>query len=449
MRESPEPPEPEALVDPLPVEPLARPFEASIRVPGSKSLTNRLLVLAALARGSSRLDGPLFADDTLRLAAALETLGCPIRMGEASIELDGGAGRLPRGGAIDLGDGGTPTRFMLALAPLAGGPVAIDGSARMRERPVEEGIALLRLLGARIETTPRAFAGRIGEGLPATVQPSAPLRGATLEIGRTASSQFLSALLLVGPTCAGPLELRYRDAPTSASYLDLTVDALRRFGVAVGEKRDPEGRILAHRIEPQPIAAARVAVEPDASSAAYPALAAALLPGSRVTLLGLERGSRQPDIRFIETLGAMGAEVRQLAEGLSVEGRGQLAAIDVDASLFPDAAMALAVACARAAGPSRIRGLATLRVKETDRLAALAAELNRVGATAAIEGDALRIEPIVGGGEAAVVHTYRDHRMAMSFAVLGLVQPGIAIADPRCVIKSYPRFWADLAILRR
>lgn len=320
----------------------------------------------------------------------------------------------------------------------------------MRERPVEEGIALLRRLGARIESTMRIVEGREVEALPVVVHPAAPLAGGRLEVGRTASSQFLSALLLIAPTFAAPLELAYGEPPTSASYLDLTVEALAAFGVEVAALRDG-GRLRSHRVAPQPIRATDLRIEPDASSAAYAALAAAIVPGSRVLLEGISLGSRQPDVRLLHALAAMGAGVAATAEGVVVEGPGLLTPIDLDASAFPDAAMALAVACACASGPSVLRGLRTLRVKESDRLAALAAELSRLGAAATIEGDALRIDPrdAAKRRDPVVVATYRDHRMAMAFAILGLVRSGVAIADPACVGKSYPDFWSDLARLRR
>jgi 3-phosphoshikimate 1-carboxyvinyltransferase len=438
------------LPDPLPIEPVAAPLAARLRAPGSKSATNRAIVLAALASGRSRLEGILVAEDTLRLVAGFEALGVRVaREGDCAV-VEGCGGRLPRGGAVDLGDGGTPTRFLIAAATLAAGPVVVDGSARMRERPVEEGIALLRRLGARIETTERVVDGKAVEALPVVVHPSAPLAGGRLEVGRTASSQFLSALLLIAPTFAAPLELSYSEPPTSASYLELTVEALATFGVEVATLRD-DGRLRGHRVAPQPIRATEQRIEPDASSAAYAALAAAIVPGSRVLLEGLSLASRQPDLRFLGALSAMGVGVEAESGGILVVGPDSLAGIDIDASDFPDAAIALAVACARASGPSVLRGLRTLRVKESDRLAALATELSRVGACAAIEGDALRIDPgdAARRGDPVAIETYRDHRMAMAFAILGLVRSGISIVDPRCVGKSYPDFWSDLARLRR
>ncbi|MDZ4830124.1 MAG: 3-phosphoshikimate 1-carboxyvinyltransferase [Phycisphaerae bacterium] len=440
--------------DSLPIEPLAlleqrsSPFDVALRVPGSKSLTNRLYVLAALASGTSRIRGALASDDTDRLLTALETLGVGVSREGDDVLITGGAGRLPRGGSVNLGDGGTPTRFMLALATLARGSVVIDGSERMRQRPVDEGVALLRRLGATIEAT---IIDGI-ERLPVTVRLSA-MRGRTLVVGQTASSQFISALLLIAPCLGTALMLRYREPPTSSSYLDLTVEAMQMFGITVGGERDARGGLSGHEVTPQVISARDVSVEVDASSAVYFAVAAAIVPGARVELLGKVPASRQPDWRLLDVLAAMGATVESRGDGATtsvvVRGPERLRAMKVNATLFPDASMALAIACACAAGTSVITGLKTLRVKETDRVAALAAELTKVGCEVVATDDSLRITPPAPRTDRVTIETYGDHRMAMSFAVLGLVRPGIEIVDPGCVAKSYPGFWSDFARLRQ
>lgn len=437
------------MQDPLPIKAHDGPFRSSIRVPGSKSLTNRFAVLAALSGGVSTVVRPLRSDDTDRLLLALAALGIDVAWsveaeGE-SVRLGGGGGLLRRGGRVDLGDGGTPTRFLLALATHAAEEVVIDGSERMRERPVDEGIELLRALGADIQGTVR---GGI-ERLPVVVRPRGPLAGGTLEVGRTASSQFLSALLLLAPAMRGPLTLRYREPPTSASYLDLTVHALRAVGARVEESRDAAGTLREHRVTPGPIAPFRIAVEADASSAAYFAVAAAAMPGSCVDLPGLPPTSVQPDIRLLGALEAMGARVDRGGPVLRVAAGSRLRGIDYDASDFPDASLALAVACARATGPSRLRGLRTLAVKESDRITALATELRRIGCRCEATAEALTIDPASCHDDPVTIATYRDHRMAMSFATLGRIRPGISIADPGCVAKSYPGFWADLDALGR
>ncbi|MBL9120965.1 MAG: 3-phosphoshikimate 1-carboxyvinyltransferase [Phycisphaerae bacterium] len=434
------------------IEPIGGPFAGSPRLPGSKSLTNRFYVLAALAHGTSRISHPLRSDDTDRLLRALEILGVASRWEGDDVLIDGGGGRLPRGGRVDLGDGGTPTRFLLALATLAAGEVIIDGSPRMRERPVDEGIALLRSLGARIDARrvadPQA-PGREVERLPVTVTPNGPLSGGLIEVGKTASSQFLSALLLIGPSCTTPLELRYQEAPTSASYLDLTIHAMTLVGAYATADRAADGTLRGHRVRPGPQYPFDVTVESDASSAVYFAVAAALMPGALVHLKGISSTSVQPDLRMLDALKAMGARVGRFPSSIGIGGAPELVGIDCDASLFPDASLALAVACAMAKGPSRIRGLETLTVKESDRITALATELTRIGCRCVATRDSIEIDPTSRHNEPVTIETYRDHRMAMSFAVLGLVRPGISIRDPECVGKSYPGFWSDLAQLRR
>lgn len=432
------------MSDPRLIEPLRGPFDVALRVPGSKSLTNRFYVLAALAAGSCRIRRPLRADDTDRLLAALATLGVEHREDGEDVLINGCGGRLPGGGHVDLGDGGTPTRFLLALATLAAGEVVIDGSPRMRERPVDEGLALLRELGAKIEGTRREGVER----LPVRVQPGAALRGGVAQIGQTQSSQFLSALMLIGPTMAKELVLRYRTPPTSASYLDLTLWALRRVGVKAVAEKDRDGALAAHRVTPQSIEPFDVTVESDASSSAYFAVAAAVTPRARVRLEGISRYSPQPDLRLLDALQSMGAIVERGDDSVTVEGGTSLRGMDVDASLFPDASLALAAACACAGSSSKLRGLATLAVKESDRITALATELSRIGCRCVATPDSLLIDPARRHGAAVVIETYRDHRMAMSFAVLGLARPGISIADPACVGKSYPTFWEDFERLR-
>lgn len=434
--------------DPLPLTPLGAPFDCRVRVPGSKSLTNRLYVLAALASGRSIVRRPLRSDDTDRLLAALATLGIAHRWQGEDVAIDGCSGHVPGGGRVDLGDGGTPTRFLLALATLAREPVVVDGSARMRERPIDEGVELLRRLGASMR-------GTLVEGierLPVTVEPTASggLTGGELTVGRTASSQFLSALLLIAPTMPGGLTLRYRDPPTSASYLDLTVDAMRRVGCEVTVERSADGTLLSHRVAPTAagaIAPFDCTVEADASSIAYFAVAAAIVPGARVTLEGIPAASIQPDLALLEALASMGAIVTRGENAITVVGPPSMRAFQGDASLFPDASLALAAACSRVAGRSEIRGLRTLAVKESDRIAALATELTRIGCRCEATSDQLTIEGAPTVTTPATIATYRDHRIAMSFAALSVVRPGLSIADPGCVGKSYPNFWRDFRSL--
>ena len=389
-----------AMTDPLPVLPVDGPFDIAIRLPGSKSMTNRIFVLAALAKGTSRIRGSLVSDDTVRLLVALSTLGVVVEHDGDDVLVTGCSGSFPNGGHVDLADGGTPTRFVLALATLAKASVVIDGSARMRERPVDEGIGLLRAIGASIEATTTNGVER----LPVTVHPST-LRGGEVAVGQTASSQFISALLLIAPCLSESLVLRYDAPPTSAAYLDLTVSAMQSFGISVIGDRDASGILRGHRVAPQSIAPRYVVIEADASSAAYFAVAAAIIPGARVELIGFARDSRQPDLRLLDALASMGAAVERSADRVVVVGPERLRAISVNASQLPDASMALAMACACAQGTSTIRGLTTLRVKETDRITALATELSRVGCDVAATDDSLRITPSAARTDSVTIST--------------------------------------------
>lgn len=472
-----------ALPDPLPIAPIAvsaagdhrargheskgrSSIAAHIRVPGSKSLSNRHLILAALADAPTTLRGLLACDDCDRLLAALAALGTAHRFvrtteGEAIVVEPAPPSEARTDDVrIDLGDGGTPTRFMIAFAAARReGVCTVDGSARMRERPVAEGVDMLRALGARIHYVEAE--GR----LPVRVEGGA-LAGGRLPVGRTASSQFASALMLVAPTLAGGLELEFTEEPTSASYLQLSLAALAAAGVhaEVGYRPVPvdstESGLASIRIPSQRIRGGAVSIEPDASSAVYPAAAAALV-GGRVFLEGLPRRSVQPDAFFLEDLALRGVRLEESPAGavhgdggLLVEARGVLRGRDADYASAPDAAvmaMVLAAACDR---PSRFTGLRTLRVKESDRIAAVAAGLRALGGTVETGDDWVRVHPLPPIPRTGapitdtVIDTVQDHRIAMAFAVLGLARPGIAIANPGCVAKSWPGFWTSLDLLR-
>jgi|688.fasta_scaffold63821_4 3-phosphoshikimate 1-carboxyvinyltransferase len=441
------------------------PIDAVLAVPGSKSLTNRALMLAAMASGRTELQWALRSDDTDALARALAALGAtieargpgpggPVVADEFSV--DGVGGRFASGGdvSLHLGDGGTPTRFAMAVAAFAPRRVTIDGSARMRERPVADGVELLRQLGVRVEWIEQD--GR----LPVVVDGRAgPPTGGILHVGRLASSQFASALLLLAPWMRDGLELRFESPPTSASYLTLTVDELRRWGARVDEARDAHGTLRSIRVAPGPLAArGAVMVEQDASSAVFWAVAAAIVPGSDLVLGWLPPESRQPDMRILAILESMGAAVIRSAGGVRVACRVPAGdpsapldgAGEVDCGDCPDGALALMAAAAVASGPTRITGLGTLRAKESDRLSAMRDALKRVGATIDVGTDWIEIGPLAAGCSVeARIDPRGDHRVAMSLAVLGMRTGGIRIDDPGCVSKSYPQFWSALDLLSR
>ena len=327
---------------------------------------------------------------------------------------------------------------MLAAAALATDDVVVDGSPQMRARPVAEGVDLLRALGASIDYV--EVEGR----LPVRVSPT-ELRGGAIEVPTTASSQFISALMLIGPLLPGGLELRYGGPVTSAAYVTMTEGTLRAWGVDVRHLAGPRGNLKTHFIRPGAIEAREYAVAPDASSATYWRAAAAMVPGSHVRIPGLGRNVWQPDLEIGRALVAAGADDTVGDDAVETTGPPRLTGFEHDAEPMPDGALALAVVAAAAVGPSMIGGLQTLRVKETDRIVALATELRRIGCTVMATDDTLSVDPSTRHHEPVVIRTYNDHRMAMAFAILGLVRPGIAIEDPACVAKSYPAFWRDLA----
>jgi 3-phosphoshikimate 1-carboxyvinyltransferase len=434
------------LPDPLPIEPITRPFDVTIRPPGSKSLTCRAYILAGLAEGESRIVRPLRADDTDRLLEALCALGAEATWEGDDVLIRGVAGRFPRGGAVNLGDGGAPTRFMIAAACLAAEPVVVDGSPRMHQRPVAEGVDLLRHIGADIEYVEAE--GR----LPVRVTPADTLRGGELSVPATSSSQFVSALLMVAPALPEGLQVRLTEEATSASYVELTINTLWRWDVLSMEDIESYTSRQTIRVSPAVIHSQRARIEPDASSALYWFTAAAMCPGCRVTVPDLDLDSPQPDAWFLALLEDAGAVVtdREDASGsrqTQLAGTDHLAAQRFDGSDCPDGVLAFAALAAMAAGRTQISGLHTLRVKESDRIAALATALDRIGCAVETTADSIAIDPESLHEEPVVIETYNDHRMAMAFAVLGLARRGISISNPACVSKSYPSFWRDLARL--
>jgi 3-phosphoshikimate 1-carboxyvinyltransferase len=448
----------EELPDPLPIVPLEKPFDVTITPPGSKSITNRAYVLAALAEGESRIIRPLRAEDTDSLLNALCTLGAEARWEGDDALIRGVGGRFPRGGEVYLGDGGTPTRFMIACACLAAEPVVVDASPRMRERPIAEGVEMLRQLGARIEYVEEE--GR----LPVRVTPSERFKGGELTVGKTASSQFVSAVMLIAPWLNDTLRLHVTEPLTSPLYVALTEGVMRDWHIQSFEDSDPDrGPYMSLWVEPGSVSPQQYSIEPDASSAVYWIAAAALVRGSHVRIPNLRLASPQPDVRFAGVMEELGGRVHWSSDNgdVAFSHRLPLRHGHSDAGDMPDAAMSLAVACAVADGLSTITGLHTLRVKETDRIAALANELRKVGCTVETADDSITITPPPGtaalraashdsenrGTHPVVIETYNDHRMAMSFAILGLVRPGIFIRNPKCVAKSYPTFWKDFAKL--
>jgi 3-phosphoshikimate 1-carboxyvinyltransferase len=483
------PPPTEALRQPLERLPpvLAVPCAAARRAPvvfdtrppGSKSLTNRALLLAALASGESTITNALTdADDTRRMIDALRVLGADIRPGDREpgvVRVWGLSGK-PRasragtaGPTLNLGNAGTATRFLAAAAMLADAPVTIDGTERMRQRPIGDLGDALASLGCTVE-----YLGAPGCP-PLRITPPAravQVTDRTVSLASTASSQFISALLLAGAFLPGGLTVKVAGEVTSPSYIRMTLWLLARLGASVQSSDDL--RVLRVRgvgrgvgKDDAGLASFRYEVEPDASAATYFLGAAALLPGVTCRVLGLSHASVQGDAKFAGLLARMGAVTQHEAGAaagpkhdafIAVTGAGPIEPILADMSDMPDAAMTLAsVACFAPGGTSILRGLRTLRVKETDRIEALRTELTKLGVRVEnpVAGDdgAVTITPPTGGVDCSPrcprveFETYDDHRMAMALSLIALRRPHTYIKNPRCVEKTYPTYWRDLADL--
>ncbi len=432
------------------------PLHARIRPPGSKSLTNRALICAALAEGDSTLSGALESEDTRVMVEALRRLGIAVAHDPPSrtIRLTGCGGRLWAASArmdmanisdsrmftswvemrrapiqIDVANSGTSLRFLTALLTLGQGTFRLDGSPRMRQRPVQDLLDALAQLGGQA-------ASELGTGCPPVVLTAHGLPGGKATIAGSVSSQFLSGLLMAAPHARSPVELTVSGELVSKPYVEMTLAVMRAFGVSLqteGLSRFliPAGQAYRGRHYP---------IEPDASAASY-FFAAAAVAGGSVTVEGLSRGSLQGDVAFCDCLRRMGCRVDYAADAITVTG-GPLAGVEVDMNAISDTVQTLGAVALFARGPTTVTGVAHIRHKETDRIAALAAELRKLGADVDELADGLRITPRTRRG--AVIDTYDDHRMAMSMAIVGLAQPGVVIRDPGCTAKTYPQFFDDL-----
>ena len=357
------------MTTPRSVEPLAEPFDVVVEVPGSKSLTNRALVCAALAEGHSELTGVLFADDTEAMLDNVRRLGAEVRIGGggARVEIDGTAGKL-RSGPVDLDArlSGTTARFLLPVLALGPGPYRLDGSAPLRDRPMGDGIEALQALGVHVDRE-----GGHGH-LPVTVRGRSN-SGASLQIAGTASSQFLSGLLLAAPSLPGGVTLSVAGPLVSRPYVDMTLAVMRSFGAEVDEQAEQSWYV-----HPSGYKGASFAIEPDASAASYFFAAAAITRG-RVRVEGLGANSRQGDLAFVNVLAEMGAKVVIDDDATTVEGSGALNGVEVDMRDISDTAQTLAAVAVFADGPTRITGIGFIRKKETDRIGAVVRELTRLG----------------------------------------------------------------------
>lgn len=419
------------------IPPVTGPLRARVRPPGSKSITNRALVCAALARGTSTLRGALDSEDTRVMIDCLRALGIPVKVrdGGATLQVNGCSGVPPADEAeLFVGNSGTTIRFLTALATLGAGEFRLDGVARMHERPIGDLVDALRQLGADIDCEGP-------NGCPPVVVHALCLGGGEVNIRGDISSQFLSGLLMAAP-CAGDITVHVKGPLVSKPYVAMTLKLMRAFGVETTANEDfSEIQVPANGC----YRAREFSIEPDASGASY-FWAAAAVTGGEVVVEGLARDSLQGDVGFVACLEQMGCQVRYEENCTAVVG-GPLHAIDVDMNGISDTVQTLAVVALFAKGTTHIRNVAHIRHKETDRIVALANELRKLGADVIEHDDGLEITP--GPPAPAAIDTYDDHRMAMSFAVAGLKLPGVVIRNPGCVEKTYPQFFEDLDRARR
>ncbi len=420
----------------LAIDPLQVPPNATVRLPGSKSITNRALVCAALAPGETTLTGALFADDTEAMVEAVRSLGARVicTPEKAAMRIRGTAGTVatPEGAVVDARMSGTTSRFAAPVLALSSRPVTLDGHPQLRARPFGDMADSLRRLGARVEFPSG------GDGLPMLI--CGPIRSDEVAVATDRSSQFLSGLMLAGPLVPGGLSFSIDRAAVSRPYVEMTAAVMRSFGatVVVG----PE----AVHVEGDGYAPVEnYAVEPDASAASYFWAAAAITSGT-VGVEGLGAGSIQGDARFVSLLRQMGASTEEVSGCTTVTG-GPLRGVEVDLADMSDTAPTLAVAASLASAPTTVRGIGFVRRKESDRIAAVVSELRRCGVEARELADGFAVVP-ARAPVGALVRTYDDHRIAMAFSVLGLVVPGIRIENPGCVAKTFPGFHAALEALR-
>jgi 3-phosphoshikimate 1-carboxyvinyltransferase len=416
--------------------PAAGRIDAGVQIPGSKSITNRALLLAALADGVSTLSGVLFSDDSHWFLDGLQRLGVAVDIDQElrQVRVHGVGGAPPAAEAalwVELA--GTAARFLLAYTCLGQGQYTIDGNARMRQRPMGDLLVTLNALGADCRSN-----GEYG-GLPITVA-GRGLRGGATGLAGDKTSQFLSALLMIAPYAREDVDLTMTSRLAATPYIDITTHMMAEFGAQIQSEHYDRFHIAAG----QRYRAQEYQIEPDASNASY-FFAAAALTGGRVRVAALNQQSIQGDIRFLDVLEQIGCSISSGADWVEVHGPQQLRGIDIDMSKLPDMAITLAALAPFADSPTHIRNVALIRHHETDRIAATVAELRKLGVEVEEHDDGMTISP--GWRQPAEINSYHDHRMAMGFAVAGLKIPGLRIAGAECVGKTFPDFFERFAAM--
>lgn len=401
-------------------------------MPGSKSVTNRALVCAVLADGTSHLSGVLDADDTQAMLGVASTVGATVESGACpnTYSIGGTGGQLLAGPlTLDARMSGTTARFATPLVARGTGEYRVDAAPEMRARPMDEAANALRSVGVTV----------VGDRLPLVI--SGGFIGGELALAADVSSQFASGMLLAAPGTRNGLVLTLDGPVVSRPYLDMTVAVMGSFGAVVDQPSANEFVVAPGK----GYSGTDYRIEPDASAASY-FFAIAAVTGGRVRIDGLGTDSLQGDVDFVDVLAAMGAKVDKSASSIEVRGPDKLQGVDVDMSQISDTAQTLAAIAPFADGPTRVTGIGFIRHKETDRIAAPVNELRRMGIEAVQDDDGFTIQP--GTPQPATIETYHDHRMAMSFAIAGLMAPGIDIANPSCVNKTFPTYWQVLDSLR-
>ncbi|RJP95164.1 MAG: 3-phosphoshikimate 1-carboxyvinyltransferase [Desulfobacteraceae bacterium] len=406
----------------------------TVTVPGSKSYTHRTFIAAALSDGECRIDNWLDSEDTRYTLDALSRFGAKIEKRPAGLSVYGRSGGMDAcDSQIYIGNSGTSMRLLTSYAILGKGRYVLSGTDRMHERPIQHLLDALHQIGVHAVSLNH-------DGCPPLEIMGGKIAGGEVRINCSISSQFLSGLLLIAPYTEKGLKIHVTHGPVSRPYIDMTVDIMSQFGVPVVRDGYDYFEIAGDRH----YQSGHYTVEPDASQAGY-FWAAAAITGARIKVAGITGNSSQGDVRFAEVLGQMGCNVTHEPDGISVTG-GNLSGIEVDMADMPDIVPTLAVVAAFAKGTTKIKNVAHLKVKESDRLTAVINELTKMGISARSDHDDL----IVTGGSphGAVIETYNDHRMAMCFAIAGLVVPGIEILNEGCVGKSFPAFWEVFEGLR-
>jgi len=398
-----------------------------VSVPGSKSYTHRMLIAAALSDGMCTIKNALVSEDTRLTIEALRQMDIQIDFHNDAVRIYGKGGRLGAGKApIHLGNSGTSMRLLSAVAALGKGTYTLTGTARMQKRPIKDLLDALQQIGVEARSLNDT-------GCPPVEITAATIRKDQVDINCQKSSQYLSALLLIAPYTHNGLEIRVSGGPVSRPYVDLTIDLMKTFGLDLEREGYQRFKVPGGQI----YRAGEYAVEADCSQAAY-FWGAAAIGGADIKVMGVNADSAQGDIRFVDLLQRMGCRVSKNSDGVRVAG-GSLSAIEADLADMPDQVPTLAVVAAFARGTTVIKNVAHLKAKESDRLSATVSELNKLGIEAECTANAL----VVRGGKpkGAIIETYNDHRIAMSFAIAGLNVPGICIRNESCVEKSFPAFW--------